>query len=100
MTDVWFGLISIGVTLLFMADIIRIQVMEVMRPKDKNTFDRYLLLFVWLVFFLTLLPVGLYLFARWMGTDNETLRSIATVAGRLGPLAMAIGARVFYRKRR
>lgn len=100
MTDIWFGLISIGVTLLFMADVIRIQVIEALRPKDNNTFDRYLLLFLWVVFFLTLLPVGLYMLARLLGTDNETLRSIATVAGRLGPLAMAVGARVFYRKRR
>ena len=100
MTDVGFALISILATLLLMADVIRIQVVEALRPKDEHTTDRYLLLSLWVLFFLTLLPVGLYVYMRYLGVENEVLRSIATVAGRIGPLALAVGIQVFYRKRR
>lgn len=100
MTDVWFALISVVATLVLMADVVRMQTTEALRPHDERSFDRYLILFLWVLFFLTLLPVGVYLIARIMGIDNEVLRSIATVAGRIGPLAIAVGLQVFYRKRR
>jgi hypothetical protein len=100
MTDLWFALISIVVTLILMGDVVRMQTVEALRPHDERTADRYLVLFLWCTSFLTLLPVGVYIVARILGIDNEVLRSIATVAGRIGPLAIAVGLQVFYRRRR
>lgn len=100
MTDLWFAFASTGITLVLMADIIRLQVIEVLRPRDENTVYRYILLFLWIIIFITLLITGLYIYSRIQEIDNETLRSIATVTGRVGPLALAIGIQIFYRKKR
>lgn len=44
----------------------------------------------------TLLPVMWYTIARYTGNDTEPLRQLATWAGRIGPLSLAIAFESLY----
>ena len=94
------SMVAIVLTLIIFIDLVRMQAIEAVKPRDHVTADRYIVLVLWALFLLTLLPISVYLYARLIGVESEVLRSISTVAGRIGPLAIGIGLEIFYRRRR
>lgn len=97
-----FSLMVSIITLGVYGHLIFVQSIETVTIRDfLSKYRAYILTFL-VISFLTLIPVTHYLMMRNIGIEDESLRNLATAAGRIGPLAQAIAFEVifFYRKKK
>ncbi len=89
------------ITLIIYAHLTFVQSKEIVTIRDfLNRYRLFILLFI-VISMLSVIPVTYYLTYRYLGLPDESLRNLASVSGRIGPLAQAIAFEViyFYRKK-
>lgn len=87
---------SVITTMVILAYLIVKQTRETIIKRDYLSKYRYRILSFLVVIMLSLIPVFVYILVRLFGDDNELLRNIATYAGRIGPLFMAVALLSIY----
>lgn len=79
-----------------LAHLVVIQTKEAVTFKDYLTRYRYYILAFLVIFLATMIPVAAYLILRINGIESDTMRNLATLAGRFGPFCAVVALELVY----